>query len=369
MYWLTVEIRARIGRGGDGRLTPLQLLNPMVDVKERRNLDDGEGSQRPGLSVVVPLFNEEENLKPLYDALRGVLDGLSRSWEAIFVDDGSTDGSFHRLREICDGDERCLTVRLRRNFGQTAALSAGLAAARGEVVATLDADLQNDPADIPTLLEKLDEGYDLVNGWRAKRRDPLLSRRLPSLAANRLIAWITGLPIHDSGCSMRVMRAEIARELRLYGDMHRFVPAIAAQVGARVVEVPVNHRPRSAGQSKYGIGRTFRVLLDLLTVKFLWEFSTRPSHLFGLVGLLALAVGSGVTAVLIGQKVFFGAELADRPLLLLSVFLVIIGVQFVTLGLIGEMLSRVYHESQQKPIYGVREVYGAGRSAVTREAG
>jgi glycosyltransferase involved in cell wall biosynthesis len=333
----------------------------MVDVREGRNIEEGEGSHRPALSVVIPLFNEEENLEPLYGALRSVLDGLSRNWEAIFVDDGSTDGSFRRLRGICDGDHRCLTVRLRRNFGQTAALSAGLAAARGDVVVTLDADLQNDPADIPSLLEKLDEGYDLVNGWRAKRRDPLLSRRLPSLAANRLIAWMTGLPIHDSGCAMKAMRGEIARELKLYGDMHRFIPAIAAQLGARVVEVPVNHRPRSAGRSKYGIGRTFRVLLDLLTVKFLWEFSTRPGHLFGFLGLLALAVGSGITTFLVAQKVFFGAELADRPLLLLSIFLVIIGVQFVTLGLIGEMLSRVYHESQQKPIYGVREIYGAGR--------
>jgi glycosyltransferase involved in cell wall biosynthesis len=329
----------------------------MVEMKARRDLHAGGDPPRPALSIVIPLYNEEENVEPLYDALRSVLDGLCRTWEAIFVDDGSTDGSFLRLREICDRDDRCLIIRLRRNFGQTAALSAGLAAARGEVVVTLDADLQNDPADIPTLLAKLEEGYDLVNGWRAQRRDPLWSRRLPSLAANRLIAWITGLPIHDSGCSMRVMREEIARELKLYGEMHRFVPAIAAQAGARVVEVPVNHRRRSAGQSKYGIGRTFRVLLDLLTVKFLWEFSTRPSHLFGLVGLLALAVGSAVTAVLIGQKVLFGAELADRPLLLLSIFLVIIGVQFITLGLIGEMLSRIYHESQQKPIYGVREVY------------
>ncbi len=319
----------------------------------------------PDISVVVPVFNEVENLEPLYRALVAALDPLGRSWELVLVDDGSTDGSAALARRLGDLDDRVLVVGFRRNFGQTAALAAGLAYASGRVIVTLDADLQNDPADIPVLLAKLDEGWDLVNGWRRNRRDPLLSRRLPSMVANRLISLITGLHLHDFGCTLKALRREIAEELRLYGEMHRFIPAIAVQLGARVVEVPVRHRPRAAGKSKYGIGRLFRVVLDLITVKFLSEYSTRPSHLFGLLGLLALLLGSSVTGVLVFQRAVFKSPLADRPLLLLSIFMVIIGVQFVTMGLIGEMLSRVYHESQHKPIYVVREVY-RGRS---RESG
>ncbi|GAB4122407.1 MAG: glycosyltransferase family 2 protein [Acidobacteriota bacterium] len=315
---------------------------------------------RPELSVVVPVYNEVENLEPLYQALVAALEPLGRPWELVLVDDGSTDGSGALARRLSDADARVLVVGFRRNFGQTAALAAGFAHASGDVIVTLDADLQNDPADIPLLLAKLDEGWDLVNGWRRNRRDPYASRRLPSQVANRLISVITGLPLHDSGCTLKALRREIAQELRLYGEMHRFIPAMAAQLGARVVEVPVGHRPRAAGKSKYGIGRLFRVVLDLITVKFLSEYSTRPSHLFGLLGLLALLVGSSITGVLVFQRAVFKSPLADRPLLLLSIFMVIIGVQFVTMGLIGEMLSRVYHESQHKPIYVVREVYRGG---------
>lgn len=312
------------------------------------------------LSVVVPVFNEVENLEPLYRALRTVLDGTGKAWELILVDDGSTDGSGDLACRLSDDDSRVSVIRFRRNFGQTAALAAGFAHARGEVIVTLDADLQNDPADIPMLLARLDEGWDLVNGWRRERQDPYLSRLLPSRLANWLIALITGIPLHDSGCTLKAVRREIAREMRLYGEMHRFIPAIAAQLGARVVEVPVRHQRRAAGQSKYGIGRLFRVILDLITVKFLSEYSTRPGHLFGLLGLVALLLGSSVTGFLVFQRAVFKSPLADRPLLLLSVFLVIIGVQFVTMGLIGEMLSRVYHESQHKPIYVIRDVYRGG---------
>lgn len=316
--------------------------------------------------MVVPVFNEAENLELLYEALCSALEPGPRGWELILVDDGSSDGSLEVARGLAARDRRVTVVSFRRNFGQTAALAAGFAYAAGEVIVTLDADLQNDPADIPMLMEKLEEGWDLVNGWRRDRKDPYLSRLLPSRLANRLIAIITGIPLHDSGCTLKALRREIAQELRLYGEMHRFIPAIAAQLGARVVEVPVNHRKRMAGSSKYGIGRLFRVILDLITVKFLSEFSTRPSHLFGLLGILALIVGSSITGVLVIQRAVFKSPLADRPLLLLSVFMVIIGVQFVTMGLIGEMLSRVYHESQRKPIYLVREVYrGPGVTPAT----
>ncbi len=309
------------------------------------------------ISVVLPVFNEVENIEALATSLISVLIRLDREWEITFVDDGSTDGSDRAIKTVCDTELRCRLIRLRRNFGQTAALSAGLKASRGSIVITLDADRQNDPEDIPLLIEKLESGFDLVNGWRRKRNDPFLSRRLPSMAANWLISIIMGLKLHDFGCSLKAIRKEIVDELALYGEMHRFIPAIAAQIGARIAEVPVNHHPRVAGKSKYGISRTFRVVLDLITIKFLSEFSTRPSHFFGLLGLIALIGGSAVTGFLVLEKILFKAELADRPLLLLAIFVTLVGIQFITMGLIGEMLSRVYHESQRKPIYVVKEVY------------
>ncbi|HRR26181.1 MAG TPA: glycosyltransferase family 2 protein [Acidobacteriota bacterium] len=326
--------------------------------EHRRTVPSEEGtSERPSISVVIPVHNEEENVAQLYHELKSVLDGLQREWEILFVDDGSQDASAEVIRRLCDEDSRVALIRFRRNFGQTAALAAGLREARGDVVITLDGDGQNDPADIPRLLEKLDEGYDLVNGWRKHRRDPFWNRRLPSWLANQLIRLITGVRVHDSGCSLKAIRREIAGEMRLYGDMHRFIPAIAHQLGAKVTEIPVRHRPRLSGRSNYGIGRTFRVILDLITVKFLSEYSTRPGHLFGLLGLLTMSVGVLVVAYLVVLKVFFGAELANRPLLLLAVFTTLVGIQLLTMGLLGEMLSRVYHESQGKPTYIVKEFY------------
>ena len=285
-----------------------------------------------------------------------MLDGLDRPSEVVAVDDGSTDDSFRRLVALAAQEPRLRVVRLARNYGQTAALAAGLEHARAPIIVSMDADGQNDPADIPRLLAALTDDVDVVNGWRAQRRDAWLTRRLPSQVANRLVSLVTGTTLHDYGCTLRAMRADVARELRLYGEMHRFIPALAADLGARVLEVPVHHRPRLLGRSKYGLSRTLRVLLDLLTVKFLSGFSTRPIHLFGLFGLLCATVGLVLTAELGFERLALGVRLGGRPVVLLAILLVVVGFQFVSLGLLGEMLVRTYHESQAKPIYRVREV-------------
>jgi glycosyltransferase involved in cell wall biosynthesis len=310
----------------------------------------------PALSVVVPVYNEAECLDRLVHELSAVLATLDRPAEIIAVDDGSTDGSFERLVTLRATEPRLRIVRLARNYGQTPALVAGIQHARGDAIVTLDADLQNDPRDIPRLLEALVDGVDVVNGWRLHRRDPFLTRRLPSQIANRLISLVVGTRLHDYGCTLRVMRAPFAKELQLYGELHRFIPALAADMGARVVELPVSHRPRTTGRSKYGLGRTLRVVLDLLTVKFLSGFSTRPIQLFGLVGLLCAVAGLTLTAELGFERLVLGSRLAGRPLVLLAIMLAVIGVQFVSIGLLGEMMVRTYHESQGKPIYRVREV-------------
>jgi len=310
----------------------------------------------PALSLVIPVYNEAESLGPLFAELAGALATLGRPVEVVAVDDGSTDGSFACLAALAHGDARIRIVRLARNYGQTAALAAGIEHARAPVIVSMDADLQNDPADIPRLLALLDQGVDVVNGWRSPRRDPWLTRRVPSQIANRLISLVTGTQLHDYGCTLRAMRTSVARELRLYGELHRFIPALAADLGARIAEVKVNHRPRTLGTSKYGLSRTLRVLLDLLTVKFLSGFSTRPIQLFGLFGLICAAAGLGLTAYLGFERVFLGVRLANRPLVLLAILMAVVGVQFVSLGLLGEMLVRTYHESQAKPIYRVREV-------------
>jgi glycosyltransferase involved in cell wall biosynthesis len=310
----------------------------------------------PQLSVVVPVYNEAPNAEALVSELRATLDRLTLTSEVVLVDDGSTDDTFALLAAACGDDARFRIVRLRRNFGQTAALAAGLDHAAGEIIVTMDGDLQNDPADIPRLLAALDAGADVVTGWRRDRQDPFLSRQLPSILANAIIGATTHVRIHDYGCGIKAFRVEIAKGMKLYGEMHRFIAAIAGDLGATVVEIPVNHRPRLRGASKYGLSRTFRVVLDLLTIKFLSDYSTRPIHVFGFLGLIATVVGLGITGMLGVEKLVFGATLADRPLLLLGILLVLGGVQFVTLGLLGEMLARTYHESQAKPIYTVREV-------------
>lgn len=308
------------------------------------------------LSIVVPVYNEVDNLRPLCERIHAALAEAGREYEIILVDDGSRDGSSGLLAELHAEDATLTVLRFRRNFGQTAALAAGFAHARGAVIVSLDADLQNDPLDIPRLLAKLDEGYDLVNGWRADRRDPFLRRRLPSQIANALIARVTRVKLHDSGCTLKAFRRDVAKGLKLYGEMHRFIPALAADMGARLTEVPVAHHPRTRGTSKYGLTRTLRVVLDLITIKFLSSYAERPSHLFGLLGLLGVLAGSGITVVLGVQRLFFGVELANRPLLLLGILLLVTGVQLMTTGLIAELLSRTYHESQDKPVYLIKDM-------------
>lgn len=319
---------------------------------------------RPGagmISVVVPVYNEEENVGPLLEGVRAALEGLGRPYELIVVDDGSTDGTAARLREAAAHLSVLRVVRLRSNFGQSAALAAGFDLARGELVVTMDGDRQNDPADIPRLLDKLKEGYDVVSGWRRERKDPFWSRRLPSRVANALISWITGVHLHDYGCALKVYRREILRDIALYGEMHRFLPALARWVGATIGELPVAHWPRRSGVSKYGLGRTVRVLLDLLTVKFLMRYWTRPIQIFGLLGLCLAGAGVLLGALLTYQRTVHGIGLANRPILLLAVLLVLVGFQFISIGLLGEMLVRTYHESQRKPVYIVREIISRGR--------
>jgi glycosyltransferase involved in cell wall biosynthesis len=310
------------------------------------------------LSVVIPVYNEEECVEPLVNEIMSVLDHLGKRYEIIIVDDGSRDSTFERLaslrRRVC----ALRVIRLKRNFGQTAALAAGLCHARGEYIALMDGDGQNDPADIPAMVIELERGADLVCGWRFKRQDPLLSRRLPSAIANRLISWATQVELHDYGCTLKVMRHDIAKDLKLYGEMHRFIPVIAFERGARIVEMKVNHRPRLRGKSKYGISRILRVILDLLTVKFLLSYSTRPSHMFGLVGLASAGLGILIGLYLTVQKFVYGADIGGRPLLLMGILLIFIGFQFITMGLLGEMLARTYHESQDRPVFAIREILG-----------
>jgi glycosyltransferase involved in cell wall biosynthesis len=311
---------------------------------------------RPHISVVVPLYNEIENLEELHREMRVALESTGRSFELVLVDDGSTDGTREALLALERKDPRVRAVLLRRNFGQTAAFSAGFDRAEGEVVVTSDGDLQNDPADIPALLARLEaEDLDMVCGWRRKRQDPL-SKRIPSFFANRLISWATGVHLHDYGCSLKAMRIEVVRGLRLYGEMHRFIPAVASWMGVRLAEVPVNHRPRTRGCSKYGLGRTLRVLLDLFTVKFLLSYGTRPAHLFGLLGLAFGGTGFAILAYLGTLKIFFDQAIGPRtPLVLLGALLFLTGVILVNFGLMGEVLVRTYHESQNKPIYVAQE--------------
>jgi glycosyltransferase involved in cell wall biosynthesis len=313
----------------------------------------------PQISVVIPLYNEEESLPTLRQQLTQALQRCGYTYEIVIVDDGSKDRSFAILQTWAAEDVHLTVVRFRRNFGQTAAFSAGFDHARGEVVITMDADLQNDPNDIPKLMGKLDEGYDIVSGWRKDRQDRWLDRKFPSMLANHLISNVTDVRLHDYGCSLKAYRREVLQHVRLYGELHRFIPALASQAGGTVTEVPVNHRARQFGRSKYGISRTIRVTLDLITIWFLGAYSTRPIHVFGTLGILS-ALGGGVAGLFLTyQKLVLGENIGGRPLLLLAVLLVVIGVQLITMGLLGEMVTRTYHESQNKPIYIVRQVITA----------
>ena len=308
------------------------------------------------LSVVIPVRNEAASLVELHRELTDTLTRWGRSYELILIDDGSTDNSFEIMARIQAMDPRVRVIRFRRNFGQTAAFAAGFDYARGRLIATSDGDLQNDPADIPLMVDRIDEGNDIVCGWRKDRKDAFVSRRLPSTLANGLISLVTGVHLHDYGCSLKVFRAEIVKGMRLYGEMHRFLPAIASEQTSSIVEMPVNHRPRKYGQSKYGIGRTTRVMLDLLTVKFLLSYSTRPLQFFGLIGGLVGLVGAGISGWLAYQRLIGAESLSNRPLLLLGILLIVTGVQLVTIGLVAEIQARTYHESQGKPTYVIREI-------------
>ncbi len=317
------------------------------------------------VSIVVPLYDEEENVERLYSELTRVIDGAGLNCEFVFVDDGSHDATVEKLLTAAGDDRRVRIVCFRRNFGQTAAMAAGFDFAEGEVIITLDGDLQNDPAEIPRMLAKLDEGYDLVAGWRKNRQDRAISRKLPSFIANRIISKTTRVQLHDYGCTLKAIRSDVAKRMNLYGEMHRFIPAIAAEQGVRIAELPVNHRPRVAGQSKYGISRTFRVLLDLLTVKFFLGYSTRPLHMFGALGFVSGGFGSVVMTWLVTERLFFGVALGNRPAMLIATMLVLIGLQFFCFGLLAEILVRTYHESQNKKTYTVRDVVRAGGGRVS----
>ena len=310
------------------------------------------------LSLVIPLFNEQENLPVLYQELKEVLNALPHDYEILFIDDGSTDDSLKILEELAGKDDKVIVINFRRNFGQTAAMSAGFDHAHGDVIITMDADLQNDPHDIPQMLEKLNQGFDVITGWRYERKDPFLSRRLPSMIANKIISTITGVNLHDYGCTLKAFRRDVTRNLRIYGEMHRFLPAIASGMGISFAEIKVNHRARRFGKSKYGISRTIRVILDLMTVKFMLSYSTKPLHIFGFLGFIATSLGVILALVMTIQRQFYHISLSDRPLLLLAVLLVFIGIQFITIGLLAELVVRTYHESQQKPIYYIRKIIG-----------
>ena len=311
----------------------------------------------PELSLFLPVLDEEENLRPMHAKIAAALDALGKRAEVIFVDDGSTDKSLAILKEIAAADDRVRVISLRRNYGQTAAMSAGIDAAKGDILIPMDADLQNDPADIARLLEKLDEGYDVVSGWRKNRQDKLISRKIPSQIANRVISWIGGVPLHDYGCSLKAYRRDVIQDVRLYGEMHRFIPIYAAWAGARVTEIPVDHHARTMGKSKYGISRTIKVIFDLMTIKFMAEYHTKPIYVFGTFGMIAflLAMIAGIWAVILKIE---GTSFILTPLPVITVVMLAISVQFFLMGLLAELLVRTYHESQDKAIYAVREKIG-----------
>ncbi|HEY0426341.1 MAG TPA: glycosyltransferase [Pyrinomonadaceae bacterium] len=319
----------------------------------------------PELSLFLPVLNEEENLRPMHSKIREALKSLGKTAEVIYVDDGSTDKSLEILKEIAAGDKSVRVISLRRNYGQTAAMSAGIDAAKGEILIPMDADLQNDPQDIARLLEKLNEGYDVVSGWRKNRQDKLVSRKIPSQIANKIISWIGGVHLHDYGCSLKAYRRDVIQDVKLYGEMHRFIPIYASWAGARVTEIPVEHHARTMGKSKYGISRTIKVVFDLMTIKFMAEYHTKPIYVFGTFGMVAffVSVFSGFYALFLKFANHFGlpqyhADFVETPLPILCIVMFAISVQFFLMGLLAEMLVRTYHESQDKTIYAVREKFG-----------
>jgi glycosyltransferase involved in cell wall biosynthesis len=315
------------------------------------------------ISVIVPVLDEVQNLELLYCKIIDAMEPLDKSFELIFVDDGSTDGSYSLLERLAAIDDRITVIQFARNFGQTAALAAGFKLAKGEILIPMDADLQNDPEDIRAILKKLDEGYDVVSCWRKNRKDRFLSRRLPSRVANQLISRISGVYLHDYGCTLKGYRREVMRHIHLYGEMHRFIPVFASWVGARVTEIEVRHHPRQFGVSKYGLMRTFKVVLDLTTIKFLEKFSTKPMHFFGGAGIVLMLAGFVTAVVTLTEKFFYDVKAHRNPLLLGSVFFVLVGVQFILIGLVAELMTRTYHESQDKPTYLIKGVITANRAA------
>lgn len=304
------------------------------------------------VSIVIPLYNEEENIEPLYNALKSVMDAEGKDYELLFVDDGSTDRTLQSLKQITQRDVKVRVLSFRRNFGQTAAFAAGFDHAKGDVIVTIDGDLQNDPNDIPKMLSLIGE-YDIVSGWRRNRKDSFLKRKLPSMIANWLISRVTGVKLHDYGCSLKAYKTDVVKNINLYGEMHRFIPAVASWYGVKIAEVETTHNQRYSGKSKYGISRTLRVILDLITVKFLQSFSTKPLQAFGPIGILCGLAGLTISLYLTILKLS-GQSIGGRPLLLLGVLLIIVGFQLIVMGLLGEMLVRIYHESQRKPIYVLR---------------
>jgi glycosyltransferase involved in cell wall biosynthesis len=326
-----------------------------------KRYDEGEETppgEKPALSIFLPVYNEESNLLPLHAKLDEALLTLGRTSEIIYVDDGSTDGSLRVLRELAQLDHRVRVVVLKRNYGQTAAMAAGVDAAQGQVLIPMDADLQNDPADIARLLEKLDEGYDVVSGWRRNRQDKVVTRKIPSLIANCLISWVAGVPLHDYGCTLKAYRLESLENVRLYGEMHRFIPILASWDGARVAEIPVAHHPRAMGKSKYGLSRSFKVVFDLMTIKFMASYRTKPIYVFGTFGMLAFLVSFSAGLYAVFLKFLHRADFVQTPLPILAIMMFAVGIQFLLMGLLAEVMVRTYHESQAKSIYAVREKIG-----------
>ena len=306
------------------------------------------------LSIVIPIYNERESVAKLYEELDRTLSEMSLKYEVLLI--GSIDGTFDELKKIHRKNKLFKIIRFRKNFGQTPAISAGFNFAEGEVIVTLDSDLQNDTRDIPLIIEKINEGYDIVSGWRVNRKDKAITRRFPSAVANKIISKLTGVYLHDYGCTLKAYRKEVVKNIELYGEMHRYIPAIASWMGVRVAEVPVRHHSRKYGKSKYGVSRTIKVILDIITVKFLLSYSQRPIQVFGLLGLFSATAGFIITVYLIIMRIFFSQALSERPLFILSIFMVFIGIQLITMGLLAEVLMRVHQEIGNKTTYAIREM-------------